>query len=93
MQENNVQQENDFKYLYQIPFKNERHISIGIQTTGLSTDSNIIELGSYEIINGKVTNNFFQIHIPPRYYMNTDVNNIIKKNNDFYDYIKDISSS
>lgn len=93
MKENNFSEENDFKFLYQIPYKNERHISLVIQTTGLSKENNIIEIGSCEIINGMTTCNSFQVQIKPRYDMSIDVIQKNKKENDFYDSVKDIFPS
>ena len=63
MEHINEQQESMYKYLYQIPTNKGRLISLVIQTTSLSIDSNIIEIGCREIINGKITSESFQIQI------------------------------
>ena len=91
MQVNDDCQENNIKFLYQIPNKKGRNISLVIQTTGLSENNNVIELGSFEIIDGIVTNDSFQIQIKPRYIMDAEVMNKNKKENDFFEYVKDIS--
>ena len=93
MQSNNDYQENDIKFLYQVPCKKGRNIALVIQTTSLSQKSKVIELGSYEIINGEVSNTSFQIKIKPRYVMESDAINKNKKDNDFFEYYEDISFS
>ena len=77
MLSDNEQEESNFKYLYQIPNKNGRLVSLAIQTTGLSKDNNIIEIGACEVINGNMTNDRFQIKIQPRYYMTPEVINTL----------------
>lgn len=77
MEHINEQQESMYKYLYQIPTNKGRLISLVIQTTSLSIDSNIIEIGCREIINGKITSESFQIQIKPRYYMNDETINYL----------------
>ena len=61
------------------------------ETTGLNENSQIVELGCHEIINGKLTGGQFHIYIRPRTIMDSEVIKIHKITNTFYDdYYKGI---
>jgi len=83
-----------YKYLYKIPPKSGRYIVLDTETSGLSQQCQIIELGAHEIINGKLTGSQFHIYIRPRIQMNKDVISIHKISNSFYDdFISDFYES
>lgn len=78
-------EETIYKYLYKIPPKSGRYIVLDTETSDLSQQCQMIELGAFEIINGKLTGNQFHIYIRPRIQMNKEVINIHKISNSFYD--------
>lgn len=87
-------EETIYKYLYELPPKSGRYIVLDTETSGLSQQCQIIELGAHEIINGKLTGNQFHIYIRPRIQMSKDVINIHKISNSFYDdFISDFYES
>ena len=80
-----------YKTYYIIPPKQGRYIVLDTETTGLTDNDQIVELGCYEIINGKLTGEQFHIYIRPRTVMDTEVIKIHKISNSFYDdYYKGI---
>ena len=87
-------EETIYKYLYKLPPKSGRYIVLDTETTDLSQQCQIIELGAHEIINGKLTGNQFHIYIRPRIQMSKEVINIHKISNSFYDdFISDFYES
>ena len=83
-----------YKYLYKLPPKGGRYIVLDTETTGLSENDQIVELGAHEIINGKLTGNQFHIYIRPRVQMDKTVISIHKITNSFYDeYYSDVYES
>ena len=87
-------EETIYKYLYKLPPKSGRYIVLDTETSGLSEQCQIIELGAHEIINGKLTGSQFHIYIRPRIQMSKDVINIHKISNSFYDdFISDFYES
>ena len=99
MFKSNTQNEIDYestiyKYLYKLPPKGGRYIVLDTETTGLSENAQIVELGAHEIINGKLTGNQFHIYIRPRVQMDKNVISIHKITNSFYDeYYSDVYES
>ena len=99
MFKSNTQNEIDYestiyKYLYKLPLKGGRYIVLDTETTGLSENDQIVELGAHEIINGKLTGNQFHIYIRPRVQMDKNVISIHKITNSFYDeYYSDVYES
>ena len=99
MFKSNTQNEIDYestiyKYLYKLPPKGGRYIVLDTETTGLSENDQIVELGAHEIINGKLTGNQFHIYIRPRVQMDKNVISIHKITNSFYDeYYSDVYES
>ena len=80
-----------YKTYYLIPPKQGRYIVLDTETTGLNENSQIVELGCHEIINGKLTGGQFHIYIRPRTFMDNEVIKIHKITNTFYDdYYKGI---
>ena len=80
-----------YKTYYIIPPKQGRYIVLDTETTGLNDNDQIVELGCYEIINGKLTGEQFHIYIRPRTVMDNEVIRIHKISNSFYDdYYKGI---
>jgi DNA polymerase-3 subunit epsilon len=87
-------EETIYKYLYKIPPKSGRYIVLDTETSGLSQERQIVELGAHEIINGKLTGSQFHIYIRPRIQMDKNVINIHKIQNSFYDdFISDFYES
>ena len=74
-----------YKTYYIIPPKQGRYIVLDTETTGLTNDNQIVELGCHEIINGKLTGGQFHIYIRPRTVMDNEVIKIHKISNSFYD--------
>ena len=80
-----------YKTYYLIPPKQGRYIVLDTETTGLNQNSQIVELGCHEVINGKLTGGQFHIYIRPRTFMDNEVIKIHKITNTFYDdYYKGI---
>ena len=80
-----------YKTYYLIPPRHGRYIVLDTETTGLNENSQIVELGCHEIINGKLTGGQFHIYIRPRTIMDSEVIKIHKITNTFYDdYYKGI---
>ena len=80
-----------YKTYYLIPPRQGRYIVLDTETTGLNDNSQIVELGCHEIINGKLTGGQFHIYIRPRTVMDNEVIKIHKITNTFYDdYYKGI---
>ena len=80
-----------YKTYYLIPPKQGRYIVLDTETTGLTDNDQIVELGCHEIINGKLTGEQFHIYIRPRTLMDNEVIKIHKISNSFYDdYYKGI---
>lgn len=78
-------EETIYKHMYQLPPKENRYIVLDTETTGLSQESQIVELGAHEIKNGKITGLQFHIYIRPRIQMGKSVIDIHKITNSFYD--------
>lgn len=80
-----------YKTYYLIPPRQGRYIVLDTETTGLNDNSQIVELGCHEIINGKLTGGQFHVYIRPRTVMDNEVIKIHKITNSFYDdYYKGI---
>ena len=89
-----IPEETIYKYLYKLPPKSGRYIVLDTETSGLSEQCQIIELGAHEIINGKLTGSQFHIYIRPRIQMSKENINIHKISNSFYDdFISDFYES
>ena len=90
----NNEESNIIRHLYKIPPRAGRYIVLDTETTGLSLNDHVVELGAHEIINGRLTGSQFHIYIKPRIKMSDEVIGIHGITNSFYDdYYKDIYTS
>ena len=81
--------------LSQLPPKNNRHVVVDTETTGLqSSENNMIEIAAIEIQDGKLTGKQFHAFFHPRYKMNKEAQKKHHMSQNFYDlYYKNVYSS
>ena len=65
-----------YNYLYQLPFIKNRLIILDTEVSGISTLDHIIELCALEMINGKLTSQYYHSFLNPKKRLNSS---IIKK--------------
>ena len=80
-----MESEDKLRYMIAIPPMKGRIVAVDTETTGMSKEDHVVEIGAVEIVNGKVSGNQFHIYIKPRTIMSSNVINIHKIDNGFYE--------
>ena len=80
----NSDDEEKYKFMKEIPPRNARYIVLDTETTGLTKDDHIIEIGAVEVKNGKVSGAQFHIFLKPRKPMSNEIVNIHHISNEFH---------